>query len=97
MYTLQQSHPPWTNDSSQPSTLHQNTPPNSKLDRKRQAQQWIEKILGYHLPTDDLQYDLQDGVLLCQLVLGFGHFYSIKLAILLLFSDLTAVTNMTEF
>ncbi|KAI8580434.1 hypothetical protein K450DRAFT_237000 [Umbelopsis ramanniana AG] len=68
MYTPQQSHPPWINDSSQTSTLQHSTPPNSKLDRKRQAQQWIEKILGYHLPTDDLQYDLQDGVLLCQVL-----------------------------
>jgi hypothetical protein len=71
MYTPQHSHhPPWMNESShiQPVPHNPAAPfqPSSKLDRKRQAQQWIEKILGYNLPTNDLQYDLQDGVLLCQ-------------------------------
>ncbi|KAG2184925.1 hypothetical protein INT43_000838 [Umbelopsis isabellina] len=35
------------------------------LDSTWEAQQWIEKVLGYNLPTNDLRYDLQDGVLLC--------------------------------
>jgi hypothetical protein len=47
----------------------------SNLDTRQEAQRWIEIILGYKLPTNDLQYDLQDGVLLCQLVFDFS-FYS---------------------
>jgi hypothetical protein len=45
---------------------------NPELDRE--AQQWIETIIGEKFPSGSYDDALKDGIILCKYVLGFFFF-----------------------